>query len=50
MIVRSEDIVGDVLFFREEGKRGFGREFVEDRYRVDNLVEGVIENSYFVLN
>uniref|UniRef100_A2ASS6-3 Isoform 3 of Titin n=1 Tax=Mus musculus TaxID=10090 RepID=A2ASS6-3 len=48
--VRSEDIVGDAPLSREEGKRGFGREFAEDRHRVDNSAEGVIENPYSVPN
>ncbi|XP_029391867.1 titin isoform X2 [Mus pahari] len=50
MTVRSEDIVRDASLSREEGKCGFGREFDEDRDRIDNSAEGVTQSPYSLPN
>ncbi|XP_052038730.1 titin isoform X6 [Apodemus sylvaticus] len=50
MTMRSEDIVRDAPFSRGERKCGFVSEFAEDRDRVNNSAEEVMQNPYSLPN
>ncbi|XP_035302232.1 titin isoform X4 [Cricetulus griseus] len=48
--MRSEDVVRDAPFSREQVKSRFVGEFTEDRDRVENLAERITQNPYSLPN